>query len=114
MAKPRDYKAEYLSRKARAQEKGFTGYGQQRYRAEKTKIELAKRKVTEEEWLNGQNVWGVPIRIGELMLEPKREAAYERLEASGAYTAAELAVLRNAPREDFWPIYRDLYQKLVM
>jgi hypothetical protein len=40
MAGQRDYKAEYQARKARAQEQGYTGYGQKRYRedAELTRI----------------------------------------------------------------------------
>lgn len=103
---PEQNKQYYLNRVAKAKNEGFQGYGQKRYRMQKTKKLIESGGKTWEDLekkFPGITVWDE--------LPPDRERAYDRLEASGRFTQQELYELRAAG-DSFWRIARPMLERM--
>lgn len=106
---PEQNKEIYRRRVERAKSEGFSGYGQKRYRVEKTKkLEQLKTKLEDE--LEKQFPGIVTADV--LDLPPNRQYAYDRLVESGKFTQEELDMLRAAAYDEFWQVARPMLNRL--
>jgi hypothetical protein len=107
---PEQNKAIYQRRKQRAINEGYAGYGQKRYKVEKEK---KKANTAQQAMAKLEEAFPGIVHIDSLPLSHDRQKAYDRLVDSGRYSQSDLNALRNAPHEDYWPLYRTLYERIV-